>query len=236
MRVYEIPEGSRQARGLPLVNLLPLDREAITAIIPVRDFGKGYLFMATAQGLVKRTALSEFAASRREGLIAVLLGQQDTLVGVEVTGGDDELMLVSAAGLLIRFREKEVRSVGRLARGVKGMEVAADDRVVALVRPADAQDLLVVTEQGFGKRTALDAYRRQSRGGRGILTLRSDLRRGRVVAAKAVKEEDEILLISTEGEVIRLAVREIPRQGRTSQGVTLMRLAEGEKIAALALA
>lgn len=236
LRVYEIPEGSRQARGLPLVNLLPLDREAITAIIPVRDFGKGYLFMATAQGLVKRTALSEFAASRREGLIAVLLGQQDTLVGVEVTGGDDELMLVSAAGLLIRFREKEVRSVGRLARGVKGMEVAADDRVVALVRPADAQDLLVVTEQGFGKRTALDAYRRQSRGGRGILTLRSDLRRGRVVAAKAVKEEDEILLISTEGEVIRLAVREIPRQGRTSQGVTLMRLAEGEKIAALALA
>lgn len=235
LKVYEIPEGSRQARGLPLVNLLPIEKETITAVVAVQDFARGYLFMATARGVVKRTPLAELATVRRDGIIAISLDEGDSLVGVEVTSGDDEIMLVSGTGLLIRFKEEEVRSMGRAARGVKGMEVDPDDRVVALVRPTGAQDLLVVTEQGFGKRTELGAYRLQSRGGRGVLTIRSDLRRGRVVTAKAVKEEDEILLISTEGEVIRLAVREIPRQGRASQGVTLMRLPENEKIAAVAL-
>jgi len=235
LKVYEIPEGSRQARGLPLVNLLPVTKETITAVVAVRDFATGYLFMATAKGVVKRMLLAELTTVRRDGLLAITLDEGDSLIGVEITKGNDEVMLVSAGGLLIRFREEEVRSMGRAARGVKGMEVEQGDQVVALVRPADAQDLLVVTEQGFGKRTELAAYRLQSRGGRGVLTIRSDLRRGRVVAAKAVKEEDEVLLISTEGEVIRLAVREIPRQGRASQGVTLMRLPEREKVAAVAL-
>ncbi|MGB9919878.1 MAG: DNA gyrase subunit A [Moorellales bacterium] len=235
LKVYEIPEAGRQARGLPLVNLLPVEGARITAIVPVREFSAGYLFMATAQGTVKRTPLEEFASSRREGITALSLEEGDALVGVEITGGGDEVMLVSEQGLAIRFPEDEVRSMGRIARGVKGMDLAPEDRVVALVRPQPGKDLLVVTEDGYGKRTELAAYRRQGRGGRGILTLRADRRQGRVVAARVVDGEDEVFLISGEGEVIRLAAAEIPRRSRTAQGVTLMRLAPEDRVAAVAV-
>jgi len=235
LKVYEVPEAGRQARGLPLVNLLPVQGELITAVVPVADFTRGYLFMATARGVVKRTPLAEFSTSRREGIIALSLDEGDSLIGVEVTEGGDDVMLVSGAGLSIRFREDEVRSMGRTARGVKGMELAPDDRVVALVRPAAGKDLLVVTERGYGKRTELAAYRIQGRGGRGILTLRPGSRQGPVVAARVIQEKNDVFLISAEGEVIRLAAAEIPRRSRTTQGVTLMRLAAEDRVAAVAV-
>lgn len=235
LKVYEIPEGTRQARGLPLVNLLPIGEETVSAVLAVKDFSQGYLFMATASGLVKRIALEDLANLRRDGATVLSLEEGDSLVGVEVTSGDEEVLLISGLGMAIRFPETEVRVMGRGARGVRGMELVAEDRVVALVRPGRAGDLLVVTEKGFGKRTPLEAYRLQGRGGRGIITLRPGLKNGRVVAAKAIEEGDEILIMSTEGEVIRLSAKEIPRQGRASQGVTLMRLPPEDRVAAVAL-
>lgn len=235
LKVYEIPEASRQARGLPIVNLLEVGEDTVTAIIPIRDFSEGYLFMATAHGIVKRTPLSDYNRSRRDGIVGLTLETGDTLVGVAATGGHEELMLVSGLGKAIRFRESEVRSMGRTAKGVRGMTLDQADSVVALLQPGDSTDMLVVTELGYGKRTPLDSFHRQTRAGKGVLAIRSDRRHGLVVSAKAVNIEDEILIVSSEGEIIRLAVNDIPRQGRNTQGVMLKKM-EDQKIVAVALA
>ncbi|MGQ9497035.1 MAG: DNA gyrase subunit A [Desulfotomaculales bacterium] len=236
LKVYELPEASRQARGTALVNLLSLDgNDHVTATVPVRDpQGEAYLFMVTRRGIVKRTRLEEFSNVRRDGIIALNLEPGDELVAVRLTGGNDEILLVTAGGLAIRFPETEVRVVGRTARGVRGISLRAGDRVVGadVVRPG--ADLLVVTANGYGKRTPLDAFRVQSRGGKGVIAARVADKNGPVVAQAVVDRGEEVVMVSAAGILIRLKVREIPVHGRATRGVLLMRLDARDRLVALA--
>jgi DNA gyrase subunit A len=236
LRAHEIPMKERTARGTALVNLLPLaPDERIQAMIATRDFDSGgYLLFATKQGQVKKTPFSEYDKSRREGFIAIALRDGDELVKVVATSGDDDLVMVSHNGSGIRFSEDDVRSMGRDAAGVRGMRLRPGDEVVScdVVRP-DA-DLLIVTDAGYGKRTKTDHFGRQGRGGQGVRAIKLTAVRGRVVAAFMAGLDDEILLVSTGGVVIRTAVREINAQGRDATGVRLMSLDEGHSVAAVA--
>ncbi len=243
VKVHEIPEASRTARGTAVVNLIPLEEgEKVTTVIPVRDFDAGgengpYLFMATRRGIVKKTPLSEFATYRRGGLIAISLEEGDELIGVKLTEGQDHILLATRDGMSIRFPEEDVRPMGREARGVIGIALEPGDAVVGMAglgSGAGDSDLLVVTEKGFGKRTPLEEYRVQSRGGKGIKTIRITAKNGPVAAIKTVKAEDEVLLISAQGIAIRQPVQGISVQGRDAQGVTLMRLEPGDSLVALA--
>lgn len=236
LKVYEIPEGGRQARGTPLVNLLSLSNgEFISTIIAVRDFTENqFLVMVTAAGLIKKTELSQFRFTRRDGIMAIHLEEGDELIGVRLTSGEDDIVLATRGGLAIRFPEQEVRSMGRGARGVKGISLREGDQVVGIDVVREEAFLLAVTEKGFGKRTSLKEYRQQSRGGKGILTMRVNERNGPLAAIKLVYPGDEIMIISGEGIAIRLHVDEIPAQGRSTQGVTLMKVAEGDKVVAVA--
>lgn len=226
----------RTARGTAVVNLLPLTPdERIEAIVATRDFdSEGYLLFATKQGQVKKTAFNEYDKSRREGFIAIALREGDELVRVIPTSGDDDVVLVSRNGNGIRFSEEDVRPMGRDAAGVRGMRLRAGDEVVScdVVRP-DA-DILVVTDAGYGKRTKTDHFGRQGRGGQGVRAIKLTAVRGRVVGAFMAGLDDEILLVSTGGVVIRTAVREITAQGRDATGVRLMSLDEGHSVAAVA--
>lgn len=236
LKAHEIPEASRQARGTAAVNLVQLiPGELITAIIPAKDFSQGYLLMGTRRGRVKKTALTEFENIHRGGLIAIDLEADDELIGVRLTTGRQEALLVSRDGQAIRFAEEEVRGMGRAARGVMGIRLEGDDRVIAMETADDDGDLLVVTERGFGKRTALIEYRPQTRAGKGLRTLNLTDRNGPLVAARVVKPGSEILLVSAKGILIRLRVSEISRLGRNTQGVTLMRLEEGDRVVAVAV-
>lgn len=236
LRGHEIPEAGRQARGTPLVNLLYLNKEeTITAVIPIRELEEGsYLLMATGKGIVKKTSLGEYQTSRRDGLLAINLDEDDELVGVLRTEGNNEVMLVTRQGKAIRFGEDEVRPMGRAARGVRGITLEDDDTVVGLVKVKDNAELVVVSARGFGKRTSLDEYRPQSRGGKGIITMNVTDRTGPVAAVAVVKMEDELMLISADGILIRLGVEDISRQGRNTQGVTLMRLEPSDRVVAMA--
>ncbi|WP_434073865.1 DNA gyrase subunit A [Moorella naiadis (nom. illeg.)] len=236
LRGHEIPEAGRQARGTPLVNLIYLNKsETITAVIPIRDLEEdAYLFMATRQGIIKKTRLGEYNTSRRDGLIAINLEEGDELVGVLRTEGKNEVMLVTRQGKAIRFRENDVRPMGRVARGVKGITLEGEDQVVGLVKVKEEAELVVVSEKGFGKRTALEEYRAQSRGGKGIITMNVTSRTGPVAAVTMAKLDDELMLISAEGILIRLGVEDISRQGRSTQGVTLMRLEPSDRVVAMA--
>ena len=236
LRGHEIPEAGRQARGTPLVNLIYLDKgETITAVIPIRDLDEdAYLFMATRQGTVKKTALAEYHTSRRDGLIAINLEDGDELIGVLRTSGKDEVMLITRQGKAIRFAEAEVRFMGRTAHGVRGISLEADDAVIGLGRVKKDTELVVVSSRGFGKRTPLDEYRAQSRGGKGIITMNVTDRTGPVAAMAMVSGEDELMLISAEGILIRLGVEDISRQGRNTQGVTLMRMEGEDRVVAIA--
>ncbi|NLC38049.1 MAG: DNA gyrase subunit A [Clostridia bacterium] len=236
LKAYEIPEAGRQARGMAIVNLLPLQKgEVITAIIPVRDFTQeGYLFMATKEGTVKKTYLDEYNTSRKEGIVALTLRENDELVGVKFTDGSREMILVTKKGYAIRFHEDDVRSMGRTAQGVKGITLRNDDEVVSLDCVREGADLLVITEKGFGKRTPLEEYRVQNRGGMGVLAARLSARNGLLAAASVVQPEEELMIISSEGIIIRMAVNEISTMGRVTQGVTLMRLGEDDRVVALA--
>ncbi|MEW5762472.1 MAG: DNA gyrase subunit A [Bacillota bacterium] len=235
LKVYELPEATRQARGTALVNLLALPGdERVTATVPVRDFAEdAYLFMVTRQGIVKRTRLDEFANVRRDGIIALHLDPGDELVAVRFTGGRDELILVTAGGMGIRFAETDVRVMGRMARGVRGITLRPGESVVGadVVRPGG--DLLVVTANGYGKRTGLAEFRTQSRGGKGIIAARVTGKTGPVVAQTVVRRGEEVVLVSSAGILIRLPVDEIPVHGRATQGVLLMRLGEGDRLVAL---
>ena len=236
LRAHEVPMKERTARGTAVVNLLPLSpSEKIQAIVATRDFDSGgFLTFATKMGQVKKTAFTEYDKSRREGFIAIALRDNDELVRVIATSGDDDVVMVSLNGSGIRFSETDVRPMGRDAAGVRGMRLRAGDEVVScdVVRPDN--DILIVTDAGYGKRTKTDHFGRQGRGGQGVRAIKLTARRGRVVAAFMAGLDDEILLISTGGIVIRMAVREIAAQGRDATGVRVMSLEEGQSVAAVA--
>lgn len=233
-KVYEIPEGSRTAAGRAAVNMLNLgDSETISAFLPVGEFNEDqYILMATKNGIVKKTALKEFSNRISSGIIAVKLDDGDQLIGAQLTDGNYEVILVSHNGNSIRFNESDVRSMGRATRGVRGIRLSSeDDYVVDMVCSADENDsLLVVTENGYGKRTALSAYRSQKRGGVGLTAIKRSTRNGAIVSAKLVADPDELVLISSAGYVTRMAVSDVRVIGRTTQGVRLMTLGEDEKL------
>jgi DNA gyrase subunit A len=236
LRAFEIPMKERTARGTAIVNLLPLaGDEVIQAIIATRDFpADNFLMFSTKRGQVKKTAFSEYDKSRREGFIAINLRPGDELVRVVETRGDDDLFIVTRLGMTIRFSEQDVRPMGRDAAGVRGVRLKADDEVVSLDVARDEADILIVTDAGYGKRTKVERFNRQTRGGQGVRGIRLTAKRGRVVGAFMTGLDDEILLISTSGIVIRTAVREIASQGRDATGVRVMNLDDGDAVAAVA--
>jgi len=236
LRAHEIPIKERNARGTPAVNLLPLEpTENIQAVIEARSFeADEYLLFATKSGQVKKTAMSEYDKSRREGFIAINLNAGDELVRVIKTAGDEDLLLVSKAGMAIRFSESEVRPMGRSAAGVRGMRLRAGDELVSCDVARDGVDLLIITDAGFGKRTKLEHFNAQARGGQGVRGIRLTQRRGWVVAALMASLTDEILIVASGGVVIRTAVREIAAQGRDATGVRVMNLDAGQSVAAVA--
>ena len=236
LKVYEVPQGSRIGRGKPIVNLFPLEEgEKINAILAVKEFDEThFIFMATAQGTVKKTALSEFANPRKSGIIAINLDDDDYLIGAEVTNGANDIVLVSNGGKAVWFTEGDVRPMGRATRGVRGMKLAAKQQVLSLlIADNDQQTVLVATENGYGKRTVLADFRHSGRGTQGVKAIAISERNGLVVAAKLVNEDDEIMLITTGGVLIRTRVKEIRELGRATQGVTLINLGEGEKLSGL---
>ena len=233
LKVHEIPEVGRTAKGSALINLLPLaGNEKPKTVIPIQNFEqKGYLFMATRNGIVKKTSLNDFH-SRNNGIIAINLDENDELIGAQFTNGADDMVLSTAHGMAIRFSEVDVRPMGRVTRGVKGITLNEDDRVVALCKAAEQSYLMVVSENGFGKRTELNEsnYRRITRGGKGVYTLRCNEKTGHLVSAQLVKDGDELMLITKNGIIIRINADDISEQGRMTQGVTLMNLADGDKV------
>jgi DNA gyrase subunit A len=236
IKVYEVPQGSRTSRGKPIVNLLKMDEgERINAILPVKEFREDqYVFFATQEGVVKKTALAEFSRPRPSGIIAVDLDEGDCLVGVALTDGKHDVMLFSDEGKAVRFDENDVRPMGRGARGVRGMNLAKGGRVIALLVAEDEQQsVLTATENGYGKRTPIAEYTRHGRGTQGMIAIQTSARNGKVVAAKLVKPEDEIMLITTGGVLIRTRVAEIREMSRATQGVTLINLGAEEKLAGL---
>jgi DNA gyrase subunit A len=236
-KVYEIPEGSRQSRGKAIVNLLELQEgEVINAMIPVKEFAEDlYLLMATREGTVKKTPLSEFRNPRRTGIIAVTLDEGDELVRVLLTDGKKEVIMVSKKGKAIRFPEEDIRPMGRTARGVRGMTLeSTDDEVVSLDIVDETTTLLTVTENGFGKRTQYSEYPVHHRGGKGVITIVTNSRNGPVSRVRSVAENDELIFTSSEGIIIRIPVKDVSIQGRNTQGVRIMNLKSGEKIAGMA--
>jgi len=235
-KVYGIPEGSRQSRGKAIVNLLELgEGEVVTAMIPVSEFVEdNYLFMATRKGTVKKSQLSDFSNPRKGGIIAMKLDEDDALLNVALTDGSRELVMVSSHGKAIRFSEEDVRSMGRTARGVRGMKLEADDSVVSLDIVDNEAALLTITENGFGKRTLFDEYRTMRRGGRGVITIVTSLRNGPVINVKSVKDDDEVMLTSSEGIIIRIPVKDIRIQGRNTQGVKIMNVRTDDKVVGVA--
>ena len=236
LKVYEAPQGSRASRGKPIVNLFPLEEgEKINAVLPVKEFvDDKFIFMATRDGTVKKTPLSDFSNPRKAGIIAVDLLDDDYLIGVELTTGQSDIVLVSDAGKAVWFDEEDVRPMGRGARGVRGMKLQEGQTVISLlVAESDQQTVLVATENGFGKRTVLADFRHSGRGTQGVKAIADSERNGVVIAAKLVDDNDEVMLITTGGVLIRTRVSEIRGMGRATQGVTLISLDEGEKLAGL---
>jgi DNA gyrase subunit A len=231
LKVYQLPQAGRMARGKPIVNLLPLEKgERINAVLPVREYSENqYVFMATAQGTVKKTALADFSRPRSNGIIAVDLRDDDYLVNVELTDGSRDVMLFSDAGKAIRFHENDVRPMGRTACGVRGIRLGAGQKVIALII-VDEGSVLTATEHGYGKRTLTADYPVHGRGGQGVISIQGSQRNGAVVGAVLVNEEDEIMLISNGGTLVRTHVKEISIMGRNTQGVRLINLQGAEKL------
>jgi DNA gyrase subunit A len=231
LKVYELPQAGRAARGKPIVNLLPLDAgERINAILPIREFDKDhFVFMATANGTVKKTELSNFARPRASGLIAVDLREGDYLVNVAITDGSRDVMLFSNSGKVIRFKETDVRPMGRTACGVRGIKLKDGQRVISMIIASDSP-VLTATENGFGKRTTADDYPVYGRGGQGVIAIQATKRNGAVVGAVHADDSDEVMLISGAGTLVRTRVNEISVMGRNTQGVRLIALSNGEKL------
>ena len=235
LKVFLIPIASRTSRGKPIVNILPLEEgERITSMLPVTDYDeKHFVFMATSNGTVKKTGLNNFARQRSVGLRAIELDEDDELVGTAVTDGNKDVILVSTSGKTIRFKEADVRAMGRTARGVRGIKMAAECRMISLIIPDDDTQILTVSETGYGKRTNIKDYPIYGRGGQGVIGMQTSERNGAVVGAVQVSENDEIMLISDKGTLVRTRVEEVSVQGRNTQGVRLIRLKEGEKLVGL---
>jgi len=233
LKVYNVPQGGRASRGKPIVNMLPLtEGEKINTLLPVKTFDEDhYVFMATANGTVKKTPLAEFSRPRTAGIIAVDLSDKDYLIGAAITDGRHDVMLVSDGGKAVRFDENDVRPMGRTARGVIGMRLAEGQQVISLLVAGDETDsVLTATENGYGKRTPITEYTRHARATQGMIAIQTTARNGKVVAASLVKEDDEIMLITDGGVLIRTRVKEIREMGRSTQGVTLISLDEGQKL------
>ena len=234
MKVYELPQAGRNARGKPIVNLLPLEKgERINAILPVREFEEDkFVFFATASGTVKKTPLKDFSRPRASGIIAIDLRDNDTLVGVDITDGSREVMLFTSAGKAIRFNESHVRAMGRTAAGVRGIRLQPDQKVIALII-ADHGYVLTATANGYGKRTPVEEYPAHGRGGQGVIAIQTSDRNGEVVGAVLVGDDDEIMLITNGGTLVRTRVAEVSVVGRNTQGVRLIKLDKGEQLVGL---
>jgi DNA gyrase subunit A len=235
LKVYQLPQASRGSRGKPIVNLLPLqDGERINAVVPIHEFEENkFVFMVTAQGTVKKTSLEAFSRPRQAGIIAIELDQGDRLVGVDITDGTKEIILCSSSGKAIRFNEDDVRPMGRTAGGVRGIRLPEADEVISLIICDEQGMVLTASENGYGKRTPIDDFPIHGRGGQGVIALQISERNGRVVGALLVKPEDEIMLISSSGTLVRTPVGEVSIQGRNTQGVRLIRLDEGDRLVGL---
>jgi len=235
LKVFMIPVASRTARGKPIVNILPLEEgERITNMLPVQDYSEDhFVFMATSNGTVKKTELTNFARQRSVGLRAIELDEGDELVGTAITDGSKDVMLISSSGKTIRFNENDVRAMGRTARGVRGIKMADEFKMIALIIPDPGKQILTVCEQGYGKRTLVEDFPVYGRGGQGVIGIQTSERNGPVVGAAQVTEADEIMLISDKGTMVRTRVTEVSVQGRNTQGVRLIRLKDGEKLVGL---
>ena len=235
LKVYQLPLASRNARGRPIVNILPLEEgERITAILPIQEFEAGkFVFMATANGSVKKTELIHYSRPRANGIIAINLNDGDELIGVDLTDGSSEIMLFSDAGKVVRFAEEQVRAMGRTATGVRGIRISEEERVVSLIVPNSEGDILTATENGFGKCTLISEYPAKSRATKGVVSIKVSERNGLVVGAVQVSESDEMMLISNKGTLVRTRVSEVSRVGRNTQGVRLIRTVEGESVVGL---
>ena len=237
LRGYEIPEAGRTAKGTAIVNLLSLDPgEKVSAVIPIQNFAEGkYLLMATKHGLIKKTALTEYNSSRKTGLQGITLKEEDELIGVRLTDGQDNVVLVTRNGMCITFDEKDVRPIGRVSQGVIGIRLDDDDEVIGMesVIAGGKATLLAITENGFGKRTELDEYRVQIRGGKGVITYKITNKTGKLVGVRIANDDDDVMLITDTGTIIRIKVKDISILGRSTQGVTLMRTSDGGKVVSI---
>ena len=237
LKGYQIPESSRQAKGSAIVNLLPLDKdEMVTALIALREFQEDkYLLMCTRNGVIKKTSVTDYNTSRKGGIIGISLDEGDELIRVEITDGENDVVIGTHSGMAIRFNEKDVRSMGRVTRGVKAITLRGDDYIVGMCLAEEDTQLLAVTEYGYGKRTELSEYRVQSRGGIGIKTYKCSDVTGNVVSVTTVKENEDIMMITSEGVIIRIPADGISTIGRSTKGVRLMRLKDGVKVVSIGL-
>ncbi len=235
LKVFLIPVASRTARGKPIINILPLEEgETITSMLPIPEYSEGhYVFMATANGTVKKTELTNFARQRSVGLRAIELDEDDRLIGTAITDGSRDVMLISSSGKTIRFSEVDVRAMGRTARGVRGIKMAEGFNMISLIIPDEGKQILSVSENGYGKRTKIEDFPVYGRGGQGVIGMQTSERNGQVVGAAQVSESDEIMLISDKGTLVRTRVEEVSVQGRNTQGVRLIRLKGDEKLVGL---
>ena len=235
LKVYHVPEASRQAKGQHIANLIEkANDEKVTAIIPVRDFKEGYLFMATKDGTTKKTELKEFSRPRKGGIRAIGIEEGDSLVGVKYTTGDQEIILATKEGSANRFNEKDVRSMGRAAGGVRGIRLDVEDEVIGMLAAEESMDILTLTEKGYGKRTPVSEYRLCNRGGKGVTNIKITDKNGPVKVVMLVNGTEEIMLISKQGNGIRVKCSDISVIGRATQGVRVIRLEEGDSLAAAA--
>ncbi|MEI7904576.1 MAG: DNA gyrase C-terminal beta-propeller domain-containing protein, partial [Candidatus Firestonebacteria bacterium] len=236
LKVYEIPEAGRYSKGRPIVNLIKLEtQEQITAAISVKEFkATSFVVMATKHGMIKKTKLSEFSNPRSSGIIALRLRDGDELIGVKITTGKQDVMMATRNGYSLRTKENDIREIGRSGIGVKGMKLGKNDFIIGMEVAAEKASLLTVTERGFGKRTDLGAYRVQGRGGKGLINIKTSEKTGLVIGIKEVHNDDEVMVMTTSGVVIRSKVSDIRMTGRSTSGVRLIRLAEGDKATAVA--
>ena len=234
--MHELPQASRAARGKPIVNLLSLEPgEKVSAFLTVREFQEGrYIVFATKNGLIKKTELMAYANPRSSGIRAIGLEERDEVIGVRLTDGNQEIILSTADGQSIRFKEEQVRPTGRGTFGVVGMRLDAGDKVVNMEILSLGADILTVAEGGYGKRTEMDEYRLQSRGGKGVITMKTTDKTGRVIGVQLVTEDDQLMMISNTGKIIRLRIKDIRVIGRNTQGVRLIELEEGERVVSVA--
>jgi DNA gyrase subunit A len=236
LKVHQIPEASRQAKGKAIVNLIQIGQEErVTAALPIREFTPGnVILMATKQGIIKKTELESYSHPRPSGIIAITLDEGDELISAEVTNGKRDVFLGTRDGLSIRFSETDVREIGRTGKGVIGIRLNEGNGVVGMEIVRDDSTILTVTEKGYGKRSTLEDYRSQGRGGKGIITIKITEKNGRVIGMAQVSEDDEIILITANGKVLRIRAKDITVQGRNTQGLRLFDIEEGDKVVSFA--